>query len=121
MSSETPMSSAERSNASPPSEARPLEAANRRLRGQPGRPRTRPARAPAVTVDVSIVRPLHPRLLDVMGAAAYLSVSPDVIRDLDARGALRRVRLPGAAGADLRRVLFDVRDLDALVDRSRDA
>jgi hypothetical protein len=56
-------------------------------------------------------------LLDVGGAARYLSVAEDTIRELDARGALRRVRLPGAGDRDLKRVLFDVRDLDALVER----
>jgi hypothetical protein len=50
----------------------------------------------------------------------YLSLSLDGIRDLDARGVLTRVRLPGPNGGDLRRVLYDVRDLDRLIERMKD-
>jgi excisionase family DNA binding protein len=71
-------------------------------------------------IQVASVAPLAPRLLDVEGAARYLSLADDTIRDLVARGVLRRVRLPGPGESDLRRVLFDVRDLDDLVDRSKD-
>jgi hypothetical protein len=71
-------------------------------------------------VQIAAVAPLTPRLLDVGGAARYLSVAEDTIRDLDARGALRRIRLPGAGDRDLKRVLFDVRDLDALIERVKD-
>jgi hypothetical protein len=48
-------------------------------------------------------------------AASYLAVSPDVVRDLEHAGKLRRVRLD-LGGRDVRRVLYDVRDLDALVE-----
>jgi excisionase family DNA binding protein len=62
-----------------------------------------------------------PRLLDLPGAAAYLSVSVWTLRDMLAAGTLRAVRLPGAGGRDLRRVLIDARDLDALVEISKEA
>jgi hypothetical protein len=75
---------------------------------------------PPVHVDVSSVAPLRPRLLDRDGAARYLSVSTDVIDQLGAQGILRRVRLPGPAGGELRRVLYGVEDLDALVERTKD-
>jgi hypothetical protein len=62
-----------------------------------------------------------PRLLDVQSAADYLSVSVWTIRDLEAAGELPRVRLPLGGRSELRRLLFDRRDLDRLVDRSRGA
>jgi hypothetical protein len=61
-----------------------------------------------------------PRLLDVRGAADYLAVSVWTIRDLQATGELPRVRLPLGRRGDLRRLLFDRRDLDRLIDRSRE-
>ena len=64
--------------------------------------------------------PLMPRLLDVRGAAAYLGVSTWTIRDLDTAGRLPRVRLT-LADRECRRVLFDVRDLDRLIEVSKDA
>ncbi len=94
-----------------------LAAAAARLRRPPGRPRTRPERPPATRVEVS--RALQPRLLDRARAAAYLAVSRDVVDGYISAGVLRRVRLPGAAGGDLRRVLLDVRDLDGLIERSK--
>jgi excisionase family DNA binding protein len=62
-----------------------------------------------------------PRLLDVEAAAVYLSVSPWTIRDLVAAGELHRVRLPVGGQREVRRLLLDRRDLDRLVDRSREA
>jgi excisionase family DNA binding protein len=50
----------------------------------------------------------------VAGAAAYLSVSVWTVRDLIAAGQLARVRLE-VAGRELRRVLVDRADLDALI------
>jgi hypothetical protein len=47
-------------------------------------------------------------------------LSPDVVRDWIARGVLRPVRLPGANGRDLRRVLLAVADVVALVERMKD-
>lgn len=71
---------------------------------------------------------LEPRCLDREGAAAYLSTSPDTIDRLIHTGHLPIVRMPvvrnrvtgrGDAGVN-RRVLLDVRDLDALVERSKE-
>jgi len=89
----------------------PLAAARERLRKKPGRPRTRPLRPspPAPLV-------LPPRVLDLQGAAAYLSVSLRTVERLVAAGTLRRVRvpLPNDAG-ELRKTLVDRQDLDDLV------
>jgi hypothetical protein len=53
--------------------------------------------------------------LDLAGAAAYLALSPWTVRDLEAAGTLKRVRVPTAAG-ELRKLLFDRADLDRLVE-----
>src|SRR5262245_40785146 len=115
----------------------PLAAAAERLRRPPGRPRkaasseraqASQAGALAETRDhatsnphaVPGLCPLTPRLLDVDAAAAYLGVSQWTIRDLDAAGHLRRVRLPLPGGKELRRLLFDRSDLDRLIERSKD-
>jgi excisionase family DNA binding protein len=55
----------------------------------------------------------------VEDAARYLSVSTWTVRDMVAAGTLRAVRLPVGNGRDVRRLLFDVRDLDALVEQSK--
>lgn len=55
------------------------------------------------------------RLLDVDDAAAYLGVSPWTIRDLEAAGTLKRVRVP-LRGSELRKLLFDRADLDRLIE-----
>jgi hypothetical protein len=59
---------------------------------------------------------IPPRLLDLKAAAAYLGVSPWTIRDLEANGTLRRVNVPSGPGRDLRKLLFDRKDLDHLVE-----
>ena len=59
---------------------------------------------------------LCPRLLDLGATAAYLSVSLWSVRDLEAAGTLKRVRVPVAGGGDLRKLLFDREDLDRLID-----
>lgn len=105
---------------------RPLAAASVRLRGRPGRPRaaddqsSAPGPRPVVTRTsiAAVAETWLPRLLDVEGAAAYLSVSTWTIRDLESAGELRRVRLP-LTGRDVRRLLFDRADLDRLVDRAK--
>lgn len=99
----------------------PLATASQRLRGRPGRPRTRaPAASNPDPVGLAAVRTLAPRLVDLSGAAAYLGgVSPWTVRDLLSAGRLNRVRLPGLRG-DLRRVLLDVQDLDRLIASSKD-
>ena len=68
--------------------------------------------------------PAPPRLVSLTEAASYLRVSVWTVRDWAAAGIVRRVRLPGSANnrttGSLHRILFDVRDLDALVERSKD-
>jgi hypothetical protein len=61
------------------------------------------------------------RLLDLRATAAYLGLAPWTIRELEWRGVLRRVRVPLPNGADVRRLLFDVRDLDDIIERWKDA
>ena len=61
-----------------------------------------------------------PRLLDLPATAAYLGVSPWTVRDLDAAGVLRRVRVPLPSGAELRKLLFDRADLDRLIEAWKD-
>src|SRR5262249_12403198 len=99
--------------------------------GRPGRPRRadKPANAPPEIGAVSDSKPgpevpplprtspatLLPRLLDVGGTALYISVSPWVVRAVEAQGVLRRVRVPLPNGGELRKVLFDRLDLDRLI------
>ena len=61
--------------------------------------------------------PVAPRLLDVEKAAAYLGISSWTLRELD----VPRVRIPGPGGRGVRRLLFDVRVLDQLIERWRQA
>lgn len=56
--------------------------------------------------------PVRQRLLGIHEAASYLSVSSWTIRDLVWSGALPEVRIG-------RRLLFDVKDLDALIETSK--
>jgi len=63
---------------------------------------------------------LAPRLLDVAGAARYLSVSPWTIKALLANGTLSRVTIPLSGGRDLRRTLLDRLQIDELALRWRD-
>ena len=71
---------------------------------------------------------LPPRCLDREAAAAYLGISPDSLDRLRHAGELPIVALPAerhkATGRGIRgtsrRVLFDVKDLDALVERSKE-
>lgn len=60
-----------------------------------------------------------PRLLGVDQAAAYLGLSSWTIRDMVSAGTLHPVRLQLGTGREIRRLLLDRRDLDALVDRGR--
>jgi hypothetical protein len=62
-----------------------------------------------------------PRLLDLDAAAMYLGVSPWTIRDLEAAGVLRRVRVPLRDGRELRKLLFDKADLDKLIEAWKQA
>src|SRR4051812_30159548 len=100
----------------------PLAAAQARL-GRPGRPRKAPAlghvpgtSAAAARVDSADERGAGAqhapgRLLDLAATAAYLGVSPWTIRDLEAAGVLRRVRVPLPNHRELRKLLFDRADL----------
>ena len=109
----------------------PLAAASMRLRQKPGRPRKEVigsiipektsdgdrGRDPGKrTVVYEAVGQILPRLLDLRAAAAYLGVSPWTVRDLEANGTLRRVNVPSGPGRDLRKLLFDRKDLDQLVE-----
>jgi hypothetical protein len=109
----------------------PLAAASMRLRQKPGRPRKEvtgsitPDKASdgergrdprRRTMVYEAVGQILPRLLDLRAAAAYLGVSPWTVRDLEANGTLRRVNVPSGPGRDLRKLLFDRKDLDHLVE-----
>lgn len=62
----------------------------------------------------------RPRLTDLHGAAAYLGVSYWTVRDLVSAGEIPTVQPPaptGRRGQRLRRVLVDVHDIDALIDK----
>jgi hypothetical protein len=65
------------------------------------------------------VAQVPPRLLDLEATAAFLGVSVFTVRDLEAQGTLRRVRIPLGTG-ELRKLLFDLRDLERLVDAWKD-
>lgn len=96
---------------------RPLAAASERLRKKPGRPR-KPRPEPE-----GVASPAVPpaRLLDLPAAARYLTLSTWTLRDLISSGTIRRVRIPLPNGGELRKVLLDREDLDALVSRWKEA
>src|SRR5262249_34195311 len=72
----------------------PLAAAAARLSGTPGRPRTRPERAPAPIITSTPVMPaITVRVVDLAGAALYLGLSTRAVRGLIDSGQLRRVRI----------------------------
>jgi len=100
-------------------EPRALAAAAVRLRGKPGRPRKPEAssRGEARSLPANT---FPPRLLDVDGAARYLAISAWSVRGLCAAGKLPRVRLPLRDERDLRRLLFDVADLNHLIERAKE-
>ncbi len=58
------------------------------------------------------------RLLNLKGAAAYLGLSTDSIRQMEDAGVLSRVRLWNGQ-AEVRRLLYDIRDLDKLIESSK--
>ncbi len=62
------------------------------------------------------VAPLAPRLLDLHATAAYLGVSEWTVRDLEAAGLLKRIRVPLPNQGELRKLLFDRQDLDRCVE-----
>lgn len=63
------------------------------------------------------VSPIFPRLLDYSGAAAYLSIGRRGVEQLAKDGELPMI----APGTITNKALFDVRDLDAYVDRKKAA
>ena len=65
---------------------------------------------------IGILAPVHPRLLDLHNAALYLGVSEWTVRDLEAADIIPRVRVPLPDHKELRKILFDVHDLDHLID-----
>jgi hypothetical protein len=106
----------------------PLADANERRKGKPGRPRKletleeREARAQQRLADKAAAVAAAPaRLLDLDCSAKYLGVSAWSVRDLEAAGILRRVRIPLPRGGDLRRLLFDRADLDRLIETWKEA
>ncbi len=65
----------------------------------------------------------QPRVLDLRAGAKYLGISYWSLRDLVINGHVPAVRLPcprAGNGRIMRRLLVDRRDLDALIDRSRE-
>ena len=116
----------------------PLANASRRLRGRPGRPRTKPCgdssgdsrepermqvrempgRPPVRTQDSPSCAPAGPRLLTRQQAVDYLNLSSDMLDRLTQQGELRRVQLT-LGDRTVRKVLYDRGDLDRLVELSR--
>lgn len=106
----------------------PLAAASERLKGKPGRPRkVRDGHVPGTSSaepraqsgrdgGALAVQACVPRLLSLKDAGLYLGVSDWTVRDLINNGTLRRVRVPLANHGELRKVLLDREDLDALID-----
>lgn len=91
----------------------PLAEANERLRGKPGRPRTRPPVASAAPVGATVASVR--RLLDVRALGAYLSIGERRARELVSTGIIPRVRVPLANGGELRRLLVDRECVDRLI------
>jgi hypothetical protein len=105
------------------SEPLPLADAQRRL-GKPGRPRLSDEEKARRAQHRAAARAVHlaaitPRLLDVEGAARYMSFSTWTIRDLIAAGKLPRVIIPSALG-DLRAIRIAREDLDRLIETSKE-
>jgi len=100
----------------------PLAAAGARLRGKPGRPRKAGSghdtsiTGAETRAERGAETSSGPRLLDLRATAVYLGVSEWTVRDLEAAGVLRRVRIPLPNGGDLRKLLFDREDLDRLIE-----
>ncbi len=93
----------------------PLADAQARL-GRPGRPR----KASLAEQAARAMAPHSPRLLGLRATAAYLGVGERTARELDAAGVLRRVRIPAPDTAEVRRLLYDRQDLDALIESWKD-
>ncbi|HKD07677.1 MAG TPA: helix-turn-helix domain-containing protein [Bryobacteraceae bacterium] len=59
-------------------------------------------------------KPLRNRLLTLDKAAEYMGISSDTLQRMHAAGRVRSVRIMD------RRLLFDVNDLDAVIENSKD-
>lgn len=57
--------------------------------------------------------PLRNRLMQIEAAAEYMGMSSDSLRDLAALGKIKNVKILG------RRLMFDVKDLDAAIEDSK--
>ncbi len=79
----------------------------------------KPAEGSSSASSTGGVPAIAPRLLTPGGAAIYLGVSAWTIRELEARGMIRRTHLDLGKGEELRRVLYDVRDLDRYIEACR--
>jgi hypothetical protein len=66
------------------------------------------------------VTPVAPRLLNLHDAALYLGVSEWTVRGLVDGGILKRVRIPLRNQGELRKLLFDLDELDRLIDTWKD-
>jgi hypothetical protein len=63
------------------------------------------------------------RLLDLEQAAGYLGISYWTMRDLVNAGTIPTVKIPSARAGDgrsIRRILIDIRDLDAFIDGNKE-
>ena len=92
----------------------PLAAAALRLQKPPGRPRVGAGRDNGVQAAAHLAPLVPPRLLGRQASASYIGVSLSTFAALVARGAVRPVDL------GLRRSLFDVRDLDDLIEKRKE-
>jgi hypothetical protein len=66
---------------------------------------------------------LQTRLLDLHQAAAYLGISYWTARDLVNAGTIPTVRIPSVRAGDgrpIRRILVDIRDLDAFINGNKE-
>ncbi len=61
------------------------------------------------------------RLLSANEATKYLGISYWTLRNLVWSGALPMVRLPNKSGGLCRKILIDKRDLDDLIDKSKES
>ena len=108
---------------------KPLAAARERLRRNPGRPRkgdsghnrgiTLPREPMNSGEERSALAPgaSMPRLLSQEGVAHYLGISVWTVREWEEADILRRVEITLPNSKTFQRALYDVRDLDALIDQ----
>jgi excisionase family DNA binding protein len=61
------------------------------------------------------------RLMGLKEAAKYLGVSYWTVREIVWSGALPMVKLPNKNGGQCRKILIDRRDLDGLIEKSKES